>query len=372
MEAIGRLAGGVAHDFNNLIAGIMGISSELKTNLTENPQLRNDVEDILKACQRAFTVTRQLLAFGRRQIIQGRVLNIDEIIREISRMLNRLIPEDIQLVLDLHNDGHIMIDSSHLEQIILNLVINARDAMPMGGHLTLHTEQIHVPNKKAPPTLPHGSYALLEIRDTGVGMSEETLTHIFEPFFTTKSKERGSGLGLSTVYGIVKQNRGEITVNSQVGAGSLFRVFIPTVAQAQTHLSKPHVQDHRGPVKKATLLVVEDEDIVRRVVVRELRRAGYNVLEASQGHEAIEVCNRESEPIDLLLTDVILTGMNGKEIAESVRKRYPRIQVLFMSGYPQDLISDKGILAEGVSFLDKTELHGSLLPRVHDLLTQAP
>jgi PAS domain S-box-containing protein len=366
IEAIGRLAGGVAHDFNNLIAGILGLSEELKESLGAEDPRHTSVDEILKAAQRAFGVTKQLLTFGRRQVIQPRVVDVDNIIRSMTQMLGRLIREDIHLDMQLGGAGTIRIDSGLLEQIVMNLVLNARDALPQGGHVTIRTGVTRLEGNETFAALPCGSYAVLEVRDNGIGMTEETLSRIFEPFFTTKSMDQGTGLGLPTVYGIVKQSGGDILVESQPGSGSLFRIYLPSVASEPALTPIPAVPAKEGV--GGTILVVEDENIVRRVVVGTLRRAGYTVLEACNGGQALQWCGQAGIAIDLIITDVIMPGMNGKEIADEVRKRFPGIEALFMSGYPNDVLSGRGILQDGISFLDKTELHGNLLPRVRELL----
>jgi two-component system, cell cycle sensor histidine kinase and response regulator CckA len=369
IEAIGRLAGGVAHDFNNLIAGILGLTEELKQSLKDDDPRQANVDEILKAAQRAFGVTKQLLAFGRRQVVQARVIDVDQGIQNMTQMLERLIREDIRLDIQVGGAGMIRIDSGLLEQIIMNLVLNARDALPQGGHVTVHTRKQILNDKECPLELPRGSYAVLEVSDDGIGMTSDTLSQIFEPFFTTKNRDQGTGLGLSTVYGIVKQAGGHIVVESRENVGSMFKIYLPTI-EAEPLVEPPVVAV--PPAGTGTILVVEDENIVRRVVVGMLKRAGYTVLEACNGLQALQMCRQQGQSmIDLIITDIIMPGMNGKEIAAAVTKQYPLIQALYMSGYPNDVLSDRGILQEGISFLDKTELHTNLLPRVRELLSRS-
>jgi two-component system, cell cycle sensor histidine kinase and response regulator CckA len=374
LEAVGRLAGGVAHDFNNLITGIMGIAEELQFQLDVRDPRREDLGEIIKASERAFALTRQLLAFGRRQMACPRELNLNGIIQELQKMLVRLIGEDILLTTNLDNAlGLIRADPSQLEQVILNLVLNARDAMPQGGRITMTTRRADAQEGSDPflAGLPPGRYDVLTVEDTGCGMTPEVLSQIFEPFFTTKEKDKGTGLGLSTVYGIVKQSGGEIFVKSQPGQGSCFSIFLPEVA-AETQERPPMEVVSEKSFGHETILVVEDEDIVRHVTSGLLRKRGYRVLEARDGPQALEVTRKHPEPIHLLLTDVVLPGMNGRAVATALAERHPSIRILYISRYTEDIIAHKGILEPGIHFLDKSLLTHQLADKVRQLLDQDP
>jgi len=321
MEAIGQLAGGVAHDFNNILTVIHGHASLLMASGTLTGSAGRSATQISQAAERAASLTRQLLTFSRRQVMQPRCLDMNEVVSNMTKMLGRILGEDIALQIH-HFSGPALVqaDASMMEQVLLNLAVNSRDAMPKGGKLSI---RINVLDVDAPHTVQHheartGHYVCLLAADTGCGIAAENLRRIFEPFFTTKEIGKGTGLGLATVYGIVKQNQGEIVVESAIGRGSLFRIYFPVVSPVYVPVSA--AAEVSAEPANGTVLVVEDEDIVRNVVVKSLRRAGYTVLEAHHGEEALDICNRNAFPIDLILTDVILAGMNGKETAEAVRK----------------------------------------------------
>ena len=283
LEAIGRLAGGVAHDFNNLITGILGITQDLKETFDDRDPRRDEVEEVIKASNRAFDVTRQLLAFGRRQVVSPRIIDLNATIRDFAKLLHRLIGEDIRLDIQTNDSSYIKMDPGHLGQVLLNLTLNARDAMLQGGTITLRTSSVSYKQ-------PDGSrsHVLLEVSDTGKGMSQEILSHIFEPFFTTKTKDQGTGLGLATVYGIVKQSGGDIAVDSQVNKGTTFRIYLPRESSLM-HAPDEAGQSGRIPAEgREHILVIEDETIVRRVVVKRLRSAGYTVSEAVDGIKALD------------------------------------------------------------------------------------
>jgi PAS domain S-box-containing protein len=366
LEAIGSLAGGVAHDFNNLLTGIAGIIQEAHDDLPKNDPKREGFDMALKAAQSAFALTRQLLAFSRNQIVTPQVMDLSARLSEFKKMLNRLIGEDIRLRTEFQvGIGKIKIDPGQLEQIVVNLAVNARDAMPEGGDLSIETAE-HVQNAGTESPLPPGRYVRLSIRDTGHGMNRETVDRIFEPFFTTKG-EKGTGLGLSTVYGIVKQNGGRIYVRSKEGEGTTFDLFFPNLG---TNPPEEPKQEKRKAVLRGheTVLVVEDEKIVRHVVTGQLKRHGYNVLEASSGAEALELTEKLHESIQLLLTDVVMPGMNGRELAESLTQKRPGLAVLFMSGYSQDILDAKGIATGETHFIKKSYLNKDLLPKVREVL----
>ncbi len=374
LEAIGRLAGGVAHDFNNLMTGIRGISQDLQASFSADDPRRADTDAIIQASNRAFAVTRQLLAFGRRQVINPRAVDPNAIVLEVNKLLRRLIGEDIKINLGLGEVGPIKVDPIQLEQIILNLTVNARDAMPQGGTITLRTAEgdlqdgeIDTDTGQNHLSARPGRYVMLEVADTGSGMDSETMSHIFEPFFTTKEKDKGTGLGLATVYGIVKQSGGHIRISSQPHQGTSLKVYFPRVYEP---LEPPHPENPSAAVGGGeTILVVEDEDIVRRVVVKKLRQKGYNVLEARNGHAALEVCSHTKE-LDLIVTDIIMPEMNGREVIDQARQRHPHVAVIYMSGYPEDIITHRGILEPGIHFVEKSSLADQLPGKIREILAK--
>jgi two-component system cell cycle sensor histidine kinase/response regulator CckA len=369
MEAIGRLAGGVAHDFNNLITGIIGVSEEVYDNLPQDDAMRSDVIEIIKAANRAADLTKQLLAFGRRQIASPQVVNLNTVIVDLSPMMRRLIGADVELSLHLAPDlGNIKIDPAQLEQILINLVMNARDAMPSGGTIRIETL---AKSPRAHALHRMGPHVGLIISDTGMGMNDETCHRIFEPFFTTKPRGQGTGLGLATVYGIVKQNQGDITVSSQQGVGTSFQIVFP---ESQEPAATVRRWTGIAPVsvgRQATVLVVEDEDIVRLAVTRALRKAEYQVLTASNAAEVKALCDKYPGPIHLLLTDVVMPGMNGRELAAWMYNKYPNMAVLYMSGYPEDVVLQRGILEPGIDFIEKSFAQSDLLQKVAQTLQKA-
>ncbi len=365
MEAVGRLAGGIAHDFNNLLTAILGCSELLALELKGMPSAADDVEEIRDAATRASALTQQLLAFSRRQLINPRVLDLNTEVESTRRMLARLIGEDIMLETRLDPGlGQIKADPSQLEQVLLNLAINARDAMPSGGTLAIRTANAEPPDEwKNPP----GRCVMLLVRDTGVGMDEEVRSHIFEPFFTTKEVGKGTGLGLATVYGIVKQSDGYITVESQPGQGATFRVFFPRI-QGLADQPKRSAVTRSQPVRAATILLVEDEMAVRRLATRLLRQQGYTVIEAANGVEALRLASQQKDAIHLLLTDVVMPGMSGPELALHLGREQPAMKVIYMSGYADEALSKHAGLSEGMVFLQKPFTPDDLAVRVQDTL----
>ncbi|MGA9753958.1 MAG: ATP-binding protein, partial [Desulfobaccales bacterium] len=335
MEAVGRLAGGVAHDFNNLLMAIMGYGELMRTALMKDDPLYRYSEHILTATERAASLTQQLLAFSRQQIMQPQVFHLDRVVADVEKMLRRLIGEDIDLEIAAGPDvGLVRADPGQITQIIMNLAVNARDAMPTGGRLTLETANIEFATRYQGHAVvaPPGRYVRLTVRDTGAGMDAETLTHIFEPFFTTKEVGKGTGLGLSMVYGIVKQNGGYIDVESRVGEGTSFTLYLPrfeTAAVAPRDQMTPAAK----PEGSETILVVEDEDALRTLLCRFFRLYGYKVLEARDGGEALLLCERHQGPIHLMVTDVVMPHMSGLELATRLAPLYPDMKVFFMSGY---------------------------------------
>jgi len=369
MEAIGQLAGGVAHDFNNLLTAILGYSHILAADLRGNPEHFSAIEEIRKAGERAAGLTRQLLAFSRKQILELRILDLNEVVRHFEEMLSRLIGEDIEIVTRLDPRlASVRADAGQMEQVIMNLVVNARDAMPKGGRISIETANVEL-DEGYVQTHVHaqpGPYVLLAVSDTGLGMDEATRSRIFEPFFTTKEKGRGTGLGLSTVYGIVKQSGGYIWVYSEPAKGTTFKVYLPRVATAAEPLPVSRDQEiEKGGAE--TILLVEDEDSVRALAGRILESKGYTVLAAASGAEAIDVARQHPE-IDLLLTDMVLAGMGGSEIASRIRELYPKIKVLYSSGYTDDVMVRRGFSEKGAAFLEKPFTPNVLARKVRAVL----
>ncbi len=368
MEAVGQLAGGVAHDFNNLLTAILGYSQLLAPDLRANLDQFSAIEEIRKAGERAAALTRQLLAFSRKQILEPKVLDFNEIVRHIEEMLSRIIGEDIQVVTKLDRSlGSVRADAGQIEQVIMNLAVNARDAMPKGGQLTIETANVELDDEYA-QTHVHvqpGPYVLLAVSDTGVGMDEATKQRVFEPFFTTKEKGRGTGLGLSTVYGIVKQSGGYIWVYTAPGKGTTFKIYLPRVAAP----AEPLPAGEAAPVSVGgteTILVVEDEESVRALAQKTLESKGYRVLEAGDGGHAIELAR--SHPIDLLLTDMVLPGMGGSAIAARIREIHPGAKVLYTSGYTDDTIVRGGLMERGAAFLEKPFTPNLLARKIREVL----
>ena len=370
MEAIGRLAGGIAHDFNNLLTAILGYSDFLLNALGSNDALRNDVSEIRKAGERASKLTNQLLAFSRKQLLRPTLLDLNEVVGDMNNMLRRLIGEDIDFVSRCGASlGVINADPGGIEQIILNLVVNARDAMPDGGSLMVETANVDLDESYAHSHIEvqAGPFVMLAVSDTGMGMSPETQARIFEPFFTTKEKGKGSGLGLSTVYGIARQSGGHLWVYSELGRGTTFKVYFPRVgkAQAVARPNDPKVSNLDG---SETILVVEDENAILKLVSTVLERHGYTVITASNGFEAIANSERHSGPIHLMVTDVIMPQMSVRELTQHMARIYPQTQVLYISGYTDDAIVHQGVLDEGLNFIQKPFNPSVLLQKVREIL----
>ncbi len=380
MEAIGRLAGGVAHDFNNLLTIITGYSDLLlePDNEFDPQQFTASVREIKAAAERAANLTRQLLAFSRQQVLAPRVLNLNDQVAGAVSMLRRLIGEDVELSTALDAGlGQVKADPGQIEQVLMNLAVNARDAMPQGGRLMIETCNVEMDGSTLitvgpaipGPTIPPGAYVLLAVSDTGHGMSRDVQNHIFEPFFTTKEKGQGTGLGLSTVYGIVKQSGGFILVYSEVNCGTTFKVYLPRIFSPREIVTPaPKVAAPRG---QETVLLLEDEFHVRAVIRQILQRFGYSVLEAPQPEHALEVC-RKNPNIALLVSDVIMPRVNGREMARRMRELQPHLRVLFISGYTDRAVVENGLLEAGTSFLQKPFSPEALARKVREILDAAP
>jgi signal transduction histidine kinase len=370
LEAVGQLAGGVAHDFNNLLTAILGYSQLGLSQLVNNDPMRTNFEEIMKASGRAASLTRQLLAFSRKQVMQPRVLDLNSVVPEMEKMLRRMIGEDIQLQTELQADvGNVKADPGQMEQVLMNLVVNARDAMPGGGQITIETANVFLDENFArqhPPVNP-GPYVMLAVRDTGIGMNQDIQQHIFEPFFTTKEQGKGTGLGLSTVYGIVKQSGGYIWMNSEIGKGTAFKIYLPRVNERAERYKPVAAQaEIRGGTE--TILLVEDEDMVRRLVKDVLERSGYRVIEAASGKDAIRLAQDKADAISLLLTDVVMPEMSGRDLAGKLTPLRPEMRVLYMSGHTDDTIIHHGVLEAGINFIQKPFTPEALVLKAREAL----
>jgi len=373
MEAVGRLAGGIAHDFNNLLMVISGYSEFLLGQIGDDPGMRGHAQEIANAAARATSLTRQLLAFSRKQMLDPRIVDLNGVVAENVKMLTRVIGEDIDLVMVPGPDiGAVKADPGQIEQVIMNLAVNARDAMPQGGRLTIETANVTLDANYArfhAPVKP-GDYVMLAISDTGVGMDADTQAHIFEPFYTTKGL-KGTGLGLSTVYGIVKQSEGYIWVYSETGKGTSFKIYLPRFsATGETLATQPALAaDADQPIPgHETILLVEDEENLRRLARQYLENQGYNVIDAPDGATAIQISQAHKGPIHLLLTDVIMPGMNGRELANKVSPTRPDMRVLYMSGYTENHVGHNGTLDEGITLLQKPFTLPALKAKVREML----
>ncbi len=371
MEAIGRLAGGVAHDFNNMLTGIIGYADLLLLSLNRDHPLIGKVEEIKKAGKRAASLTQQLLAFSRKQLLQPKVLDLNAVVNDLKKMLQRLIGEDIVLETTLEPEPWpVKVDPNQMGQVLMNLVVNARDALPQGGQIIIRTANSRLDQtqgRRWGVQLQPGPYVLLAVQDNGLGMDEKTLSHIFEPFFTTKELGKGTGLGLSTVYGIIKQSEGYIWVDSRPGQGTVFQIFLPRADGFSDSL--PDSSGSRTLLQGSeTILVVEDNDLVRNLTREALQQFGYRVIEAANGELALKVVLEFRDPLHLLLTDVVMPGINGRELAEKVLALRPDIKVLFMSGYTDNAIVQYGILEPGLSFIEKPFSPDVLAGRIRQVL----
>jgi nitrogen-specific signal transduction histidine kinase/ActR/RegA family two-component response regulator len=370
MDAVGRLAGGVAHDFNNLLTTILSYSETLFNKLGEHDPLRQEVEEIQKASKQASTLTQQLMTFSLKQTLQPKVLDLNTVVTEMDGILRRVMGEDIELTTTLGSRlGRVKVDPNQFQQVILNLAINARDAMSMGGKFALETANFKLEEDSGLQGIgiTPGYYVMLTVSDTGVGMDLETRSHIFEPFFTTKESNKGMGLGLSTVYGIVRQSNGHIWVYSEPGLGTIFKIYLPVTKDpseqvAPKSTNNPLLRGHE------TILVVEDEDGIRSLVRKLLQKSGYSVLEASHGIEALQISEQYQNKIHLLLTDVVMPIMSGRELAEQLTVIRPDMKVLYMSGYTREAIDHHGMLDPGLAFLQKPFSLTTLSQKIREVL----
>ena len=373
LEAVGKLSGGIAHDFNNLLGVIIGYSEALQQSIGAEDPLREPVDEIRKAGQRAAALTQQLLAFSRKQVLEPKVLDLNAIVQDMEKMLCRLIGEDVQLKFNVARDlGSVKADRGQVEQVVLNLAVNARDAMPRGGELCIETANAELTEKDAKRhryVIP-GPYVMLRVTDTGTGMDAATQAHIFEPFFTTKEKGKGTGLGLATVYGVVKQSGGYIWLESALGKGTTFRIFLPRVAGVEEHAQKQDSRQQHSDGAR-TILLVEDEASLRKLTRTTLTQAGYRVLEAGDAEEALQVAASTPVDIDLLLSDVIMPKMSGGDLAKKLSPQHAQMHILFMSGYTDGAIEVQGDLKPGLVVLRKPFTREMLLRAVEDALLHA-
>jgi two-component system, cell cycle sensor histidine kinase and response regulator CckA len=368
MDAVGRLAGGVAHDFNNLLMVINGYTEVLLEELNAGSPLHLKVQSIQQAADRAATLTRQLLAFSRKQLLELKVVDVNTVIADMERLLRPLIGENIELVTRLSTDaGHTRADAGQLEQVIMNLVVNAKDAMPDGGKLTLQSADVSVRHDSEHRFIQPGRYAVISVSDSGHGMDKETQSRIFEPFFTTKEKGKGTGLGLSTVYGIVKQSNGYVFLQSEPGTGTTFHVYLPRVEDSTEEISEEKILPSEGGGCE-TVLLVEDEESVRELVRVTLTSRGYRVLEAENGECGLRTAEEFKEPIDILITDVMMPGIGGRDLARQLTAQRPGISVLYLSGYTEDTVVTQGALAPGTAFLQKPFTLQNLAKKVREVL----
>ncbi len=370
MESIGTLAGGIAHDFNNLLTTIIGNTEFILADIPKDDPLRADIEEIRAAGERAASLTRQLLAFSRKQVLQPEVMYLNDTTRDMKKMLRRIIREDIKLKTILAPDlGQVEADLGQIEQVIMNLVVNARDAMPEGGKIIIETQNVYLEDTYARDhiAVTPGHYVMLSVSDTGIGMTADVQAQVFDPFFTTKKKGMGTGLGLSTVYGIVKQSKGNIWVYSEPGKGTTFKVYLPRVEKSASGTVQED-KDAKVLTGSETILIVEDDEQVRKLAVRSLKWYGYSTLAASNGEKAIEVAGKHSEPIHLLLTDVVMPGISSKEMVKRLKSSRPEMKVLYMSGYTDNAIIHHEVLDPSTGFLSKPFRREALGRKVRKVL----
>jgi CheY-like chemotaxis protein len=370
MEAVGRLAGGVAHDFNNMLTAIMSYSDLILSDMAPESPLRSDMVEIVKAAEKATALTRKLLAFSRQQVLRPAMVDMNATVEGLRKMIKRLLGEDIEL--SVHpGEGlwTVSADPTEIERVIMNLVLNSRDAMPEGGRLTIETSNVVIDEEYATAhaeTSP-GDYVVVAISDTGAGMTREVREKIFEPFFTTKEKGRGTGLGLPSVYGIVKQSGGFVWVYSELGKGTTFKIYLPRAMEVR--VPGASTPQRNRTVGAETILLVEDDDEVRQVASRILRRNGYRVLEAGNGADALRVCENENDPVDLIVTDLVMPEMGGSELAKKIREQQPDARILFTSGYTEDAVVRQSLLQEGEAFIEKPFTPAKLANKAREMLS---
>jgi PAS domain S-box-containing protein len=371
MDAIGRLAGGVAHDFNNMLTAISCYSEMLRDEFEPGDQRREDLDEIVKTTRRAAALTSQLLAFSRKQVLQPKVLNANTVVMEIQRMLGRLIGEDIRLMVQPDpNLWSVRADPGQLGQVLMNLAVNARDAMPDGGTLTIETANLELQHAivHRHGTVPPGSYVVIRVSDTGTGIEDHVQEHVFDPFFTTKQTGRGTGLGLSTVYGIITQSGGHIQLQSAPGEGATFTIFLPRELDVEPEAPAPAEPERHSASTRATILVVEDDPTVRKLVTGILQRNGHTVLTATDGASALAIVGTSPEPIQLAIMDVVMPGMNGREVSERLAQLSPDLKVLFMSGYTDDDVIHRGVRDLTRRFIQKPFTAAELIQKVDEVL----
>ena len=373
LESVGQLAGGIAHDFNNILGVIMNYAEFVGDDLDPESQTRKDVEEIRRAAERAAALTRQLLIFSRREVVKAELLDLRDVVSELENLLRRALGERVELQTHFGEPCLVEADPGQIEQVLVNLAVNARDAMPDGGRLVIEVERSDLDREYAdmhPDTAP-GAYVRLKVSDTGVGMDAETVQRAFEPFFTTKGKGEGTGLGLATVYGIVTGAGGRIDIYSEPGMGTTVKIHLPESSAAATASEAP--AQGRPAGRGEVVLVVEDEPDVRRMAERILSKGGYNVLSTSGGEEALEVCRQKDQPIDLLLTDVIMPGMLGTALVEQARQVRPGLGVVFMSGYSHEVLAPEALAAQGsAAFIEKPFNAAELLRTLREILEARP
>jgi CheY-like chemotaxis protein len=373
MEAIGRLAGGIAHDFNNFLTVMRGHSQLALMDLKEGDPFKESFEAIENATMKSANLVRQILAFSRRQVMEMIVLDLNSLLRGLEKMLRRIIGEDIELLTVLADDlGRVKADPGQIEQGVVNLAVNARDAMLQGGKLTIETANVELDEAYARShvAVTPGRYVMIAVSDTGVGMTPEIKERVFEPFFTTKEKGKGTGLGLSTVYGIVKQSGGNIWIYSEPGPGATFKIYLPRVEEL---LTEEKEKEESGLFRGVgVILVVEDEEMVRKVVLEVLRKQGYSVLEAADEEDALLICQQYKDTIHLMVTDVVMPKISGPELAKRLVAFHPEMKVLYMSGYADNAIVHHGVLDKGVNYIQKPFTFDGLARKVREVLEKDP
>lgn len=369
MESIGRLAGGIAHDFNNILTTILGYSELVLMEMADNDPFREEIEVIRSAGEKAAGLTRQLLAFSRKQVMDKKPVSINKIIQEISKLLGKMIGEDIIITTVMEAvPGVVDADQGQIEQVLMNLIVNARDAMPCGGRLIIETQNVTFDQEyvKAHPEVEAGEYVMMSVTDFGEGISRDAIEHIFDPFFTTKEQGKGTGLGLSTVYGIIKQHNGHIYAYSEIGRGTTFKIYFPASSQL---IAEPAAEKGESlAAGTETILIVDDEPSIRRLIIDTLEPFGYTCLEASCGADALRLIQTTTEKIDLLLTDVIMPGMNGKELADKVSRDDQAIKTIFISGYTENTIAHHGILDPEINYIQKPLTPTVLIRKLRQVL----